>query len=75
LQKGLLEGLEKGLEKGLLEGEIKLLKKQMVRRFGELPVWAVEKLSTAKEQELENWGEAVLTASSLIAVFNDNLPH
>jgi len=75
LQKGLLEGLEKGLEKGLLEGEIKLLKRLMVRRFGELPTWVVEKLTTASEHDLENWGEAVLTASSLNAVFDDNLPH
>ena len=52
-----------------MEGETKLLKKLLERRFGVLPVWAEDKLSSAAEQDLENWAELVLTATSLEAVF------
>ncbi|MGD0960538.1 MAG: cytosolic protein, partial [Methylomonas sp.] len=69
------EGMEKGREEGRLEGEIILLKKLMVRRFGELPAWAEEKLTAASEQDVERWVEEVLTAPSLNTVFNDHLPH
>ena len=66
---GLREGREVGIVEGRLEGESKLLKRLLERRFGVLPVWATEKLSCASEQTLEAWGEAVLTAPTLEAVF------
>jgi len=59
-----------GIAKGRLEGESKLLKRQLERRFGTLPAWAIEMLSNATEPALEAWGEAILTAPTLEAVFN-----
>ena len=58
-----------GIAKGRVEGESKLLKRQLERRFGVLPAWATEKLTNAPEPALEAWGEAVLTAPTLDAVF------
>ena len=72
---GLREGREVGIVEGRLEGESKLMKRLLERRFGVLPVWATEKLSCASEQTLEAWGEAVLTASTLEAVFNTDAFH
>ena len=58
-----------GIAKGRVEGESKLLKRQLERRFGVLPAWATEKLTNAPEPALEAWGEDVLTAPTLDAVF------
>ena len=63
------EGKEEGREEGLVKGQSKLLKRQLERRFGALPQWAMEKLGRASEHEFETWGDAVLTAPTLEAVF------
>jgi Domain of unknown function (DUF4351) len=68
-------GIAKGRLEGRLEGESKLLRKQLERRFGELPTWAIDKLNSAAEQDLESWGEAVLTAPTLDAVFENDAAH
>ncbi len=62
-------GIAKGRVEGRVEGESRLLKRQLERRFGILPEWAAGKLVSAREDELEAWGEAVLTAPTLDAVF------
>jgi len=59
----------------MIIGEIKILKKQLERRFGALPAWVSDKLANAGEQDLGQWGEAILSASTLDAVFNDNTTH
>ena len=75
LREGREVGIVEGRVEGRLEGESKLLKRLLERRFGALPAWAIEKLSGASEQTLEAWGEAVLTASTLEAVFNTDAFH
>ena len=75
LREGREVGIVEGRVEGRLEGESKLLKRLLERRFGALPAWATEKLSGASEQTLEAWGEAVLTASTLEAVFNTDAFH
>ena len=62
-------GIAKGMAKGIATGEARLLKRQLERRFGLLPEWASERLGCAKEEELEAWSEAILTAPTLEAVF------
>ena len=73
-QKGLRKGLEKGLEKGQQQGMAGLLKRLLVKRFGSLPDWAVERLSSAAPEQLECWAERVLQAKDLDEVFSDSLP-
>jgi hypothetical protein len=68
-QEGRQEGLQKGLQKGLQEGETLVLKKQLHKRFGELPSWVEDKLVKAGVDELESWAEAILDAKTLEEVF------
>lgn len=72
---GVLQGIEQGIEQGLVKGESKLLRKLLERKFGPLPIKVTDKLNNASAIELERWGDAVLTANSLEAVFDHTLPH
>ena len=78
-EEGRQEGRREGRQEGRQEGETRLLKKQLERRFGALPVWAIERLNHANEQDLDRWGDAVLTQSTLEAIFapeaDDSAPH
>nr|VFK15677.1 MAG: conserved hypothetical protein (putative transposase or invertase) [Candidatus Kentron sp. LPFa] len=77
LEKGRAEGLAKGLEKGRVEGraegraegEIALLRRQLIRRFGDLPDWAEARLAEADASRFETWSERILEATSLSAFF------
>jgi hypothetical protein len=69
------EGLLEAVVQAVVQGEAKLLRKLLERRFGDLPMWVSDKLSSAGEQDLERWGEAVLTEPTLDAVFNDDKTH
>ena len=40
-----------------------------MRRFGEIPAWAEERLNKATGKELEQWADRILDASSLEEVF------
>jgi hypothetical protein len=59
------------IEKGRQEGEVRLLMRQMARRFGPLPDWVEPRLAQATEAELEALGDKVIDAGSLDAVFAD----
>jgi hypothetical protein len=71
---GIAKGIAKGRVEGRVEGESRLLKRQLERRFGPLPEWVSVRLGSAKEDELETWSEAVLTAPTLEAVFGKTDP-
>ncbi|HND40631.1 DUF4351 domain-containing protein, partial [Accumulibacter sp.] len=68
---GLMEGRMEGRMAGRHEGESLLLVKQLTCRFGPLPAWVGERLAQASEDELQAWGEALLSAPTLAAVFGD----
>ena len=72
---GMEKGIAQGKEQGRLEGEAKILKKLLERRFGDLPAWTADKLNSAAEQDLETWAEAVLTAANLEAIFENSVVH
>ena len=63
-------GMARGMEKGVVIGASGLLRRLLEHRFGVLPGWALEQLSSASEQDLEAWADAILTAPTLEAVFN-----
>jgi hypothetical protein len=56
---------ERGLRLARTEGERGLLRRLMLRKFGELPPAALARLEQASEQELARWAEQLLTASSI----------
>ena len=74
IAKGIAKGRVEGLVEGRVEGESRLLKRLLERRFGPLPQWVSERLGSAKEEELETWSEALLTAPTLEAVFGKTDP-
>ena len=58
-------------DEGLREGERKLLLRLLRARFGELPAAVLARVEAAEGADLERWGERVLAADSLDAVFGD----
>ncbi len=65
------EFLAQGRQEGRQEGEALLLQRLLARRFGPLPAAIVERIAAASPTELEQWGDRVLEAESLEAVFRD----
>jgi hypothetical protein len=65
------EGLEKGRKQGLREGEAHLLQRLLQRRFGELPDWVGDRLTSASSEQLEQWAERLLDIESLQALFQE----
>jgi len=72
-QKGIEKGMEKGMKKGLQKGESKLLRHQLIYRFGPaLPNWIEARLQAATTVELEAWGLAFVKAQTLEEIFGDD---
>jgi hypothetical protein len=72
-RKGFLEGERQGIlegeRQGKLKGEALILQRQLTQRFGSLPKWAVEKITQAQNEQLEQWSLQLLEAETLEAVF------
>ncbi|MEZ5671920.1 MAG: DUF4351 domain-containing protein [Thiotrichaceae bacterium] len=64
-------GEQRGIQLGEQRGEITVLRRQLQRRFGELPQWVHARLEHASSQELEQWSLQIFDASSLGNVFKD----
>jgi hypothetical protein len=64
-------GLIKGRQEGRQEGERLLLRRQLVRKFGELDYLTLEKINQASEEDLERWAERILDAKTPAEVFAD----
>jgi len=63
------EGIREGIQKGFCQGEMALLKRQILRRFGSFPVWASERLEKADKKDLEIWADRILDAVSIEDIF------
>lgn len=42
---------------GIQQGELSVLTRQLTRRFGDFPLWAVQRLSSASLDELDHWAD------------------
>ena len=69
LAEGKQVGLAEGKQVGLAEGERLMLKRLLEKRFGKLPRPVQTSLKNATLTELEQWGSALLTATSLDEIF------
>lgn len=67
LQRGLAQGREEGREEGR-RAMRSVLKRQLAKRFGEIPAAVLTRIDAAAESELERWSERILDAESLDAV-------
>ncbi|HIJ83751.1 MAG TPA: Rpn family recombination-promoting nuclease/putative transposase [Magnetococcales bacterium] len=63
------EGIQIGEQRGEQIGEAKMLIRLLRRRFGILPVWAIEKITKAQQPALEEWSLRFVDAKSLDEVF------
>ena len=60
-----------GINKGLQQGEAKVRRRQLTRKFGSIPDWVETRLAAATPDQLENWSERILDAPTLGAIFAD----
>ena len=65
LEEGKQLGLEEGKQQGREEGELKVLRRQIEKRFGPLPDWAEKRLASRSASELEELSIRVLDAETL----------
>jgi len=56
-------------KRGIEKGEALLLQRQLARRFGPLPSDLVAMIGAASADQIETWGDRVLDAECLEAVF------
>ena len=61
-KQGRQEGREEGLQEGQQKGELKILQRQIERRFGAVPEWLDQRLAQSTAQELEEIGVRLLDA-------------
>lgn len=69
-QKWKAEGWQEGRQEGQQEGKTELLQKQLERRFGPLPAWALIRLREGGPAEIENWSFRILEPMSLPEILN-----
>ncbi len=60
---------------GIQLGKVQLLERLLTRRFGVLPGWAVEKLTSADELKLEALSDVVLSATSIEDALGEESKH
>uniref|UniRef100_UPI00405734ED Rpn family recombination-promoting nuclease/putative transposase n=1 Tax=Candidatus Electrothrix sp. TaxID=2170559 RepID=UPI00405734ED len=65
------EGLREGLQKGLQKGKFSMLHQLLEYKFGTLEARIVEQLQAANDQQLEEWGKRILTATTLNDIFDN----
>jgi hypothetical protein len=54
-----------GRQEGLQEGEMRILRRQLVTRFGQIPAWLDDRLKHCPTSDLEEFSDRVLSAQSL----------
>lgn len=64
-----MKGVLQGKQEGRQEGFAKAVALQLQLRFGTVPEWAQERLSSATEEQLIGWTGAILRATSLAELF------
>lgn len=69
LKQGLEQGREEGVRQGLRRGEATLPRRQIERRFGTVPQWALQCIEKASSRQLETWALQLLDAAVIEDVF------
>jgi flagellar biosynthesis/type III secretory pathway protein FliH len=65
LQQGMQQGMHQGMQQGMQQGEVAVLRRQLHKRFGELPEEIELRLNNATLAQLEVWADRVLDARTL----------
>jgi flagellar biosynthesis/type III secretory pathway protein FliH len=69
LQQGMQQGIQQGMQQGLQKGEVAVLRRQLHKRFGELPKEIELRLNNATLAQLEVWADRVLDARTVEEIF------
>jgi flagellar biosynthesis/type III secretory pathway protein FliH len=72
LKQGIEKGIEQGIEQGIQQGESRLLKRQLLRRFRTLPDELQARIETASPEQLGQWADNILEATTLDDVFKSH---
>ena len=65
LEQGIEQGVQQGIERGVQQGELTVLRRQIEKRFGTMPIWAAEKLAKRSAGELEELSVRLLDAPGI----------
>jgi flagellar biosynthesis/type III secretory pathway protein FliH len=68
-QEGIQLGRQEGIEQGRRQGEIELLLRLLRRKFGSVPRNIQARVRDAQPDQLLEWGERLVIASSLGEIF------
>ena len=69
IQEGRQKGIQEGIEKGRRQESGRLLRRQLQRRFGELPTWVEVRLTEGTLDDVEQWSDGILDATQIEDVF------
>ena len=61
--------MQRGIQKGRQEGERTILRRQIDKRFGELPAWFDQRLATLSQSELEDLSLRLFDANTIEELF------
>jgi predicted transposase/invertase (TIGR01784 family) len=70
-QEGIRKGIQQGVQQGMQQGEAAILKHQLQRRFGELPLMYRQRIDRADAATLLRWSENILDAKTVNDVFDE----
>ena len=68
---GMEQGMEQGIAQGIAQGRARSLARLVQHRFGPLSAAVESRIAQASTDELDEWLDKVLDASSLEAMFGD----
>jgi hypothetical protein len=68
-QQGIQQGMQQGIQRGKQQGKSALLLRLVKKRFGKIPIWAEEKISTATKTELDEWSDNIFIATTIEELF------
>ncbi len=68
-REGLMEGRQEGRQEGLQQGQALFFQNLLTKRFGPLPTEVETRLNQASPEQLQAWGERLLSAEHLADVF------
>ncbi len=63
------EAIQDGIKEGIQQGELALLKRQIIRRFGRIPPWVDALLDNADTNDIELWADRIFDAASIEDLF------
>ena len=62
------------MSEAIAKGEVEIVRRLLTRRFGSLPQWVLHQLDQASRNQIEQWADRILDASSLESLFVEGEP-